>query len=423
MNDSQDSYRQLEASVSDVAREAASERERRAAVEKQLQEVRAAGEVDRADKATAEKERDALKEEVAALRARGGEGESATARALRDALASVETMRKQVREADARVEALRKGGAGAEGETEAELARLRAAVETERERAENADSAFEGVLAEVEDLSTRLEAAEKARQQQRAGEQEAAESQAAAARQRLLLSHKVAAAESRAAAAEERSKRAEALAEAAGKAEREAEGLVQASQERASAAEREVGANKERLEAMEGKVAAAEALRARVEAEREAAEEQEAATDAAVKDMSRRVKEAERAQRERWEQAARLQGRLEKAQARVTALRDQLTGGAGAEPGTGASGAVTLSNGMVLEADLVETIYADKKQLEKCPLCGERRRRCVLSACGHTFCKRCIDTAVKSRNRRCPSCKHAFATTDVLDFYTQGGDA
>lgn len=411
----------------DVAREAASEREQRAAAKKQLHEVRAAAEVDRADKAAAETERDALKEEVAELRAHGADKEGATARALRDALTSVDSMRKQVREAESRVAELRaaqKAGSGAgEEEAEAELSRLRDAVETERERAENADAAFEGVLAEVEDLSSRVEAAEKARQQQRAGEQEVAEAQAMAARQRLVLSQQVAAAEARATAAEERASRAEALAEAAGKAEKEAEGMVSAAQERAAAAEREGATHKERVREMEEKVSTTEALRARLEAEREAAEEEDTARDNAVKEMSRRVKEAERAQRERWEQAARLQGRLEKAQARVTALREQLSGGGGADAGAGPSGSVTLSNGMVLEADLVETIYADKRQLEKCPLCGERRRRCVLSACGHTFCRRCIDTAIKSRNRRCPSCKHAFATTDVLDFYTQGGDA
>ena len=43
-----------------------------------------------------------------------------------------------------------------------------------------------------------------------------------------------------------------------------------------------------------------------------------------------------------------------------------------------------------------------------CPLCKERPRNIFIEVCGHTFCKTCIETEIKKRNRKCPQCLLRF---------------
>lgn len=52
-----------------------------------------------------------------------------------------------------------------------------------------------------------------------------------------------------------------------------------------------------------------------------------------------------------------------------------------------------------------------------CSVCKATKRSCIISRCGHTFCRNCIDDRIKLRNRRCPSCNGGFAEADVLAMY------
>ena len=52
-----------------------------------------------------------------------------------------------------------------------------------------------------------------------------------------------------------------------------------------------------------------------------------------------------------------------------------------------------------------------------CSVCKATKRSCIISRCGHTFCRNCIDDRIKLRNRRCPSCNGGFAEADVLSMY------
>lgn len=59
------------------------------------------------------------------------------------------------------------------------------------------------------------------------------------------------------------------------------------------------------------------------------------------------------------------------------------------------------------------------KSLFNCSLCDHKRQvNVVISLCGHTFCRVCIDDkCLKNRNRKCPKCKIAFGANDVLPVY------
>jgi hypothetical protein len=52
-----------------------------------------------------------------------------------------------------------------------------------------------------------------------------------------------------------------------------------------------------------------------------------------------------------------------------------------------------------------------------CSVCKATKRSCIISRCGHTFCRNCIDDRIKLRNRRCPSCNSGFAEADVLTMF------
>jgi E3 ubiquitin-protein ligase BRE1 len=57
---------------------------------------------------------------------------------------------------------------------------------------------------------------------------------------------------------------------------------------------------------------------------------------------------------------------------------------------------------------------ASLRAIAKCSVCsGSNMKECTLVRCGHTFCRKCIDERVSSRNRKCPSCGQTFAVDDV----------
>ncbi|KAI8337955.1 hypothetical protein BC941DRAFT_424165 [Chlamydoabsidia padenii] len=57
------------------------------------------------------------------------------------------------------------------------------------------------------------------------------------------------------------------------------------------------------------------------------------------------------------------------------------------------------------------------RSLLKCGTCRTRFRSHLLTRCMHTFCKKCIDARLETRQRRCPICSESFGASDVRQFY------
>lgn len=58
-------------------------------------------------------------------------------------------------------------------------------------------------------------------------------------------------------------------------------------------------------------------------------------------------------------------------------------------------------------------MFIDLKNSYYCSLCNDnKRRRAYLTSCGHTFCTKCLNKCIKTRNRRCPACKKPFAQSE-----------
>ncbi|KAG9391637.1 Zinc finger, C3HC4 type (RING finger) [Carpediemonas membranifera] len=58
--------------------------------------------------------------------------------------------------------------------------------------------------------------------------------------------------------------------------------------------------------------------------------------------------------------------------------------------------------------------------LAKCPICKQNPRQRALRKCGHTFCKKCLDDRVATRERHCPSCNKRFDDTrDIMPIVIQ----
>nr|CCA14180.1 conserved hypothetical protein [Albugo laibachii Nc14] len=55
----------------------------------------------------------------------------------------------------------------------------------------------------------------------------------------------------------------------------------------------------------------------------------------------------------------------------------------------------------------------DLQKIVNCSVCQDRRKSVIISKCYHMFCKDCIDSNLKARNRKCPSCKKMFGQDDV----------
>ncbi|KAG7402185.1 E3 ubiquitin-protein ligase bre1 [Phytophthora boehmeriae] len=63
--------------------------------------------------------------------------------------------------------------------------------------------------------------------------------------------------------------------------------------------------------------------------------------------------------------------------------------------------------------DLERFELRDLQKMVNCSVCQDRRKDVIISKCFHMFCKECIDNNLKSRNRKCPTCKKMFGHDDV----------
>lgn len=63
--------------------------------------------------------------------------------------------------------------------------------------------------------------------------------------------------------------------------------------------------------------------------------------------------------------------------------------------------------------DLERFELHELQKLVKCSVCQDRRKNVIISKCFHMFCKECMDTNLKARNRKCPTCKKMFGHDDI----------
>ncbi|TBU16199.1 hypothetical protein CWI42_040080 [Ordospora colligata] len=55
--------------------------------------------------------------------------------------------------------------------------------------------------------------------------------------------------------------------------------------------------------------------------------------------------------------------------------------------------------------------------LLRCTLCDSRFKNTAIIKCMHCFCEECINSRIKMRDRKCPSCNEPFNTSDVRKIY------
>lgn len=73
----------------------------------------------------------------------------------------------------------------------------------------------------------------------------------------------------------------------------------------------------------------------------------------------------------------------------------------------------TNSSGGSSMTELDRLELQDLQKVVKCSVCQDRKKSVIISKCFHMFCKECVDNNLKSRNRKCPTCKKMFGQDDV----------
>ncbi|GAA5973856.1 hypothetical protein JCM11641_003195 [Rhodosporidiobolus odoratus] len=128
--------------------------------------------------------------------------------------------------------------------------------------------------------------------------------------------------------------------------------------------------------------------------------------------LSARITEAE------TEAAARSRAdeRVAKLERQLQQAREKAATAAAA---AAAASATTSTSGSADPSEVRELkkYNADLSRLLKCSTCSLRFKDTVLSRCGHTFCRECLDDRMAVRNRRCPTCSTQFGMADVLPMF------
>ncbi|OQR82450.1 hypothetical protein ACHHYP_16032 [Achlya hypogyna] len=59
----------------------------------------------------------------------------------------------------------------------------------------------------------------------------------------------------------------------------------------------------------------------------------------------------------------------------------------------------------------------DLRKKMRCSVCQDHLKEVIVAKCMHMFCKECMDSNLKARNRKCPTCKKMFGQDDVKGVY------
>lgn len=66
-------------------------------------------------------------------------------------------------------------------------------------------------------------------------------------------------------------------------------------------------------------------------------------------------------------------------------------------------------------ADALISMVAQK--MLKCNSCKQRFKTHVITRCMHLFCNQCLEARIETRQRKCPTCSVGFGATDVSPVY------
>eukprot|EP00917_Polyrhabdina_sp_WS-2016_P029781 GHVP01063464.1.p1 GENE.GHVP01063464.1~~GHVP01063464.1.p1 ORF type:complete len:456 (+),score=102.73 GHVP01063464.1:3-1370(+) len=69
---------------------------------------------------------------------------------------------------------------------------------------------------------------------------------------------------------------------------------------------------------------------------------------------------------------------------------------------------------LIMELNEQICIY---KGMIRCGVCEEGNKEVVLRKCNHTFCSKCINEGIKTRQRRCPLCGDSYGANDIMKFF------
>ncbi|GAA5960486.1 hypothetical protein JCM21900_000115, partial [Sporobolomyces salmonicolor] len=119
--------------------------------------------------------------------------------------------------------------------------------------------------------------------------------------------------------------------------------------------------------------------------------------------LSERISHAESeiaARKRAEEQLAKVERQLQQSQAKVAS----------------ASAAASSSSDSA-EIRELKKYNADLSKMLKCSTCNIRFKSVILTRCGHTFCKECVDARLANRQRKCPNCGGMFGKDDVGPVY------
>ncbi|KAF8904461.1 hypothetical protein CPB84DRAFT_1845408 [Gymnopilus junonius] len=70
-------------------------------------------------------------------------------------------------------------------------------------------------------------------------------------------------------------------------------------------------------------------------------------------------------------------------------------------------------------SDHTNVELANLRKLAQCTICNENYRSTIITKCMHTFCRKCVDVRLATRQRKCPYCNLAFGQSDVHSFFFQ----
>ncbi|GAA5938425.1 hypothetical protein JCM1841_005359 [Sporobolomyces salmonicolor] len=119
--------------------------------------------------------------------------------------------------------------------------------------------------------------------------------------------------------------------------------------------------------------------------------------------LAERISQAESeiaARKRAEEQLAKVERQLQQSQAKVAS----------------ASAAASSSSDSA-EIRELKKYNADLSKMLKCSTCNIRFKSVILTRCGHTFCKECVDARLANRQRKCPNCGGMFGKDDVGPVY------
>jgi len=153
------------------------------------------------------------------------------------------------------------------------------------------------------------------------------------------------------------------------------------------------------LEALELRCKLAEERLEECSRARAAAEEKEGKTGEALVTKGKQLAKAQKALKEAQDAAAAAARGVPGRGLSLSSVGDSLGGGVS-----------PMSGGL---AELVSL-----RAIAKCSVCSHvNMRDTILQRCGHTFCRRCIDTRYANRQRKCPTCGQGFSAEDVKPVY------